>query len=136
MASGWAGRKEWDWLRGEAYDAVVADIHHRHGLHPHELDARSFLRLARFMLNTPGTYTHSMVAIPERERLLEEAGLVTRLAAMAQPQQLATGRAPNASGSMMRHEARDAGGETQHQARTGPVSDRWRELAERNGVSL
>ena len=109
------------------HEAVAADTHHRHGLDWYRLDAHTALALADLFLNTPGTYTHSTVTVPEREALLEAAGLAHRLPPLAVGRARNDTRVIQAAGSIRGTEARDAGGETSRTPRSEvPGSDRWR----------
>lgn len=109
-----------------AQDAIAADCHHRHGLDWYRLDAHTALRLARLFLETPGTYTHSTVAIPEQERLLEARGLIERITA----EKPTTAEAERV---WRRRDSVDTG--VEHVKTTdAPMDDRWAALADMNGM--
>lgn len=123
-------RAGWLWLLG-ALPAVVADCHHRHGLDWHQLEAGTALELAGLFLATPGTYTHATVAVPEQERLLVER-LEQNRQERHQPAQAPRG---GPAGPMRRYEARNLGADATVTEDVA-VDDRWRRLAEQNGITL
>lgn len=109
-------RPSWTWLT-DAHEAIAADVHHRHGLDWYTMPTAPGFRLAMLLLQTPGTYTHSSVLTAQ---LTEPTKAPT-----AEPP------APRRAGGPGAIRASEGEHTT---AAAAPMSDRWRALADMNGV--
>jgi hypothetical protein len=106
-------RPGWTWVL-DAQAAILADVHHRHSRDWLMMPAGPGLELAMMLLQTPGTYTH-------HTQLTATLQTVEPTPAPAPERAAGPGAIRAAEGDYVR--TTDA-----------PMDDRWRKLADMNGV--
>lgn len=120
-------RPGWTWVT-DAAEAIAADVHHRHGgADWFAMPAGFGLRLARLLLQTPGTYTHSSV-------LTAAAAAAPTAARPATPTPREAPRKRRTVGA-----SAVAQMEGDYVKRTGSdrsLDDRWVKLARANGLEV
>ena len=114
--------REWGWL-WPIHREVAADVHARHRKDWYDLPLEDAADLARMMLNTPGTYTHSMHVLPY-VGTMPVAAPVAALAPSPPP-------LPEPPKRLAMAEHTSTPGQNPSE-----WTDKWKELARLNGVEI